>query len=203
MPPSSPIASVLQYKPFQLDALRSMGAKVPRTLLSNDPARIRKFHAEVKDVVFKPVMGGALARSLDEQALAELDLVKTSPVVFQERVPGDDLRVTLVGDRIVSAVSIEPLERTLDYRASPGYAAGDTHYREVSIPPAIEDFCRRAARACHLVFSGIDIKKSGEDYVFLELNSSPVYHEVEQKTGHAISDELTRYVIEQARRAER
>ncbi|HVG62253.1 MAG TPA: hypothetical protein VNA24_27060, partial [Hyalangium sp.] len=38
-------ASVMQFKPYQLHALRSLGAKVPRTLISNDPAAIRAFHA--------------------------------------------------------------------------------------------------------------------------------------------------------------
>jgi glutathione synthase/RimK-type ligase-like ATP-grasp enzyme len=38
-------ASVLQLKPFQLHALRSVGAQVPRTLISNDPERVRAFHA--------------------------------------------------------------------------------------------------------------------------------------------------------------
>lgn len=72
-------ASVMQYKHFQLHALRSLGARVPRTLISNDPAAIRAFHAEVKDVIFKPIMGGAVTRGLDAEALERLEDVTASP----------------------------------------------------------------------------------------------------------------------------
>ncbi len=93
-------ASVLQYKPFQLHVLRSLGAQVPRTLISNDPARVRAFRDELGDVIYKPVMGGALTEWLDEAALEKLETITSSPVIFQERVPGDDLRIMLVGDEI-------------------------------------------------------------------------------------------------------
>lgn len=39
--------------------------------------------------------------------LEALDLVKAAPVIFQELVPGEDVRVTVVDDRVVSAVVVE------------------------------------------------------------------------------------------------
>lgn len=195
-------ASVLQFKPFQLHALRSSGARVPRTLISNDPERVRAFHAEVKDVIYKPVMGGAITQRLGEEALASLDAITRSPVTFQECVPGDDLRVMLVGDEIVSSVAIVTPEQHLDFRADPAYKSGEATYREVKLPAAVEEQCRKAARLCGLHFAGIDIKHQGDQYVFLELNSSPMYYDVEYKLGHAITAALARYIIEGARRAE-
>lgn len=194
-------ASVMQYKPFQLHALRSLGARVPRTLISNDPAAIRAFHAEVKDVIFKPIMGGAVTLGLDAEALERLDAVTASPVIFQERVRGDDLRVMLVGDEVVSCVAIDTPEQHLDFRADPIYSGGQASYREVPLPEPVKDFCRRAARACGLTFAGIDIKHHGDDYVFLELNSSPIYLDVEMKLGHPISRAIARAVVEGARAA--
>jgi glutathione synthase/RimK-type ligase-like ATP-grasp enzyme len=48
--------------------------------------------------------------------------------------------------------------------------------------------CRAAARRCSLRFAGIDIKRTPEGrHVFLELNSSPIYLDVEWKLGHPIS----------------
>ncbi len=192
-------ASVMQYKPFQLHALRSLGARVPRTLISNDPAAIRAFHADVKDVIFKPIMGGAVTRVLDDEALGRLEDVTASPVIFQERVPGADLRVMLVGEEIVSSVAIETPEQHLDFRADPVYSGGGASYREVPLPAPIQRFCREAARACGLTFAGIDIKQLGDDWVFLELNSSPIYLDVELKLGHPISRAIARRVVEGAR----
>ena len=194
-------ASVLQLKPFQLHALRSVGAQVPRTLISNDPERVRAFHAQVKDVIYKPVMGGAITRTLDAEALEALEAIRSSPVTFQERVPGDDLRVMLVGEEIVSSVAIVTPEQHLDFRADPAYRSGEAQYREVKLPAAVEEQCRRAARQCGLLFAGIDIKHHGDRYVFLELNSSPMYEDVEAKLGHPITAALARYIVEGARRA--
>jgi glutathione synthase/RimK-type ligase-like ATP-grasp enzyme len=195
-------ASVMQYKPFQLHALRSLGARVPRTLISNDPVAIRAFHAEVKDVIFKPVMGGAVTRPLDAEALERLEDVVSSPVIFQERVRGDDLRVMLVGDEVVSCVAIQTPEQHLDFRADPVYSEGQASYREVPLPEPVQRFCRQAARACGLTFAGIDIKHQGDQYVFLEFNSSPIYLDVELKLGHPISRAIARAVVEGARTAE-
>jgi glutathione synthase/RimK-type ligase-like ATP-grasp enzyme len=191
-------ASVIQFKPFQLHVLKSMGARVPRTLISNDPERIRQFKREVGNVIFKPVTGGALTQSLDQEAMSQLELVTASPVIFQERVPGEDVRVTLVGDRVVSCVSIGT-SGALDYRDDPLYTSGQAMYREVVLPQPVLDFCRRAARECGLLFTGIDLKHSGEDWVFLELNSSPIYMEVELSTGHPITEALASFIIERAR----
>jgi glutathione synthase/RimK-type ligase-like ATP-grasp enzyme len=192
-------ASVMQFKPYQLHALRSLGAKVPRTLISNDPAAIRAFHAEVKDVIYKPVLGGAITQRLDDEALKRLDAVTASPVIFQELIPGDDVRVMLVGDEIVSSVSIVTPEQHLDFRDDPVYSSGEAKYREVVLPEPVQRFCRAAARACGLTFAGIDLKQRARDFVFLELNSSPIYMDVELKMGHRISRAIARRVVEGAR----
>ncbi len=190
-------ASVLQYKPFQLHALRTLGARVPRTLISNDPTAVRAFHADVKDVIFKPLMGGAITRALDDDTLPELPNVVASPVIFQERIEGDDLRVMIVGDEIVSSVAIVTPQQHLDFRDDPAYSGGHARYRHVELPEPIKAFCRKAARECGLLFAGIDIKhKPGsDDWVFLELNSSPIYLDVEQKLGHPISAAIAKLLV--------
>lgn len=193
-------ASVLQYKPFQLHALRALGARTPRTLISNDPARIRQFKADVGDVIYKPLMGGAITRLLDEEAMAHLDHVTNSPVIFQERAPGRDLRIMVVGDQIVSAVAIVTDSPHLDFRADPTYSSGNARYDEVSLPQPIEELCIGSARECGLTFAGIDIKHDGDDYVFLELNSSPIYLDVERKLGHGISDAIAAHLVARAHR---
>ena len=191
-------ASVLQFKPFQLNALRKAGARVPRTLISNDPDAVRAFHAQVKDVIYKPVTGGAITRVLDPETLEALEAVRGAPVIFQERIEGDDLRVMLAGDEIVSSVAIRTPEQHLDFRDDPVYSGGEATYEEVQLPPEVEAQCRAAARSCGLVFAGIDIKRapSGE-WVFLELNSSPIYLDVELKLGHPISRAIAQLVVGQ------
>lgn len=189
-------ASVLQYKPYQLDALRRLGARVPRTLISNDPTAVRAFHAELRDVIFKPVMGGAITRLLDDEVLDQLESVRAAPVIFQERIEGDDLRVMLVGDEVVSSVAIRTPEQHLDFRADAVYQGGDAAYEAVTLPDDVQRLCRDAARACGLRFAGIDIKRTpAGEWVFLELNSSPIYLDVELKLGHPITRALAELVL--------
>lgn len=190
-------ASVLQYKPFQLHAMKNLGIPTPRTLITNDPGRVKAFAREVKEVIFKPLMGGAITRMLDEAALGELALVRRSPVIFQERVHGEDLRVMLVDGSIVSSAAIEV--EALDFRDDETYASGRATYHEVKLPARIEAMCRKAASRCGLTFAGIDIKHRGDDWVFLELNSSPVYLDVEHKLGHPITAALADCLVRRGR----
>mgnify|MGYP002412874617 FL=1 len=118
---------------------------MPRTLISNDPARIRAFREELGEVVFKPVMGGAMTALLNDEALSRIESVAASPVIFQERIIGEDLRVMLVGDELVSAVAIETGHACLDFRDDPVYSGGQARYREVELPPAPADSRLRAS----------------------------------------------------------
>ncbi len=190
--------SLMQFKAFQLHVLRSLGARVPRTLISNDPQAVRAFHAQVGPTIFKPVTGGAFTRLLDEETLGALEALRAAPVIFQERVDGDDVRVMLAGDDVVSAVAIRTPRQHLDFRADPVYADGTATYEPVEVPEGVLAFCRRAARACGLVFAGLDLKHTAAgDWVFLELNSSPVYLDVERKLGHPISRAIAELVVGQ------
>lgn len=197
-PPQAGVA--LQSKPLQLELLRRLGATLPRTLISNDPERIRAFHAaEVArggEVIFKPLLGGAITRLLDGEVLERLEAVRAAPVIFQQRIHGDDIRVVLVGDALVSAVAIRTPQPHLDFRDDPIYRAGEATYEPVHLPAAVADQCRRAASACGLVFAGLDLKHTPcGKWLFLELNSSPVYLDVERKLAHPISQALAELLM--------
>lgn len=193
-------SSAVAFKPFQLRVLRGMGAPIPRTLVSNDPEAVRRFAAAVGEVVYKPVEGGALARLLDAQALGRLELVRRSPAIFQERVRGADVRAVVVGTRVVSSVEVEGSGegREVDFRAGPAYARGDAAYRGAPMPPEVERWCVEAARACGLVVAGVDLKRAGERWTFLELNSAPRYLDVERKTGDAITAAIIDELLQRA-----
>ncbi len=68
-------------------------------------------------------------------------------VIFQERVDGDDVRVMLAGDEVVSAAAIRTPRQHLDC------------YEQVLVPDDVHARCRRAARECGLVCAGIDLKQ--------------------------------------------
>jgi glutathione synthase/RimK-type ligase-like ATP-grasp enzyme len=199
---NSPQAGMaLQSKPLQLAILRRLGARVPRTLISNDPQHVRAFHARQaaagRAVIFKPLLGGAITRLLDPGVLEQLERVREAPVIFQERIDGDDIRVVVIGGSVVSAVAIRTPHQHLDFRDDPVYSAGEARYETVSLPPAVQTLCVAATAACGLRFAGLDLKRTAAgEWVVLELNSSPIYLDVERKIGDPISDSLAALLLD-------
>jgi len=194
--------SVVQLKLFQLAAARELGLPIPRTIITNNSDRVREFHAQVGDVVFKPSMGGGICRHLDDDALSNLDTLKASPVTFQERVQGEAIRIVIIGGDVVSCVRI-PSDH-LDYRADPNYTEGNQIYHPLELDVDIADKCWQLMQACGLLFSGIDLILTPDgSFVFLEANSSPIYLDIEQKTEVAITDALANYLVKIANDPER
>jgi hypothetical protein len=125
-------ASVLQYKPFQ----RMAGARVPRTLISNDPPAVRAFHAEVGDVIFKPLMGGALTQVLEGDVLEQLDLVRAAPGIDIKRTPRGEwvfLEPHLPGRRAQAGPPHQPRRRRA--RAGATLRRPRPESREIRGPP--------------------------------------------------------------------
>lgn len=175
-----------RYKGHQLGMLHRAGLRVPETLISNDSDEVRRFYEQYHgQVIYKPVRGGAHTSLVTEEDLTEARLGELSeaPVQFQELIPGDDIRVYLVGDELFAA---EILTDTLDFRRD-----RNAQINPIQLPSAIAKDCFTLAQTLGLVFSGIDIRRTpGGDYVFLEGNPSPMFSYFEKVTGYPISDRL-------------
>jgi glutathione synthase/RimK-type ligase-like ATP-grasp enzyme len=165
----------------QLQRLRDAAVPVPRTLATNDPEAVVDFARSVGGpIVYKPLAGGALCRRLtDGDLLPErLRLLAGAPVLFQEEVPGRNLRVYVVAGKVVASYEIVSAE--LDYRGA-----------EAAVFPAPlgeeeHDACLRAAEACEMVFTGIDIRRRDDGtFALLECNPSPMFAAIERRTGES------------------
>ncbi len=187
----------LQYKPVELELARQEGLTLPKTLITNDPERVRAFLDAVPEVVYKPAFGGSECRLVGEKELAHLAQVRVSPVTFQECVRGKSIRIMVVDGQVVSAVRL--VSDYLDYRSDPAYSAGQTPYETVELPA---DLCAAAVRVVDrygLYFSGIDfIETEAGEYVFLEANASPMYMDIEQRAEHPITAEICAALLKYA-----
>ena len=83
-----------------------------------------------------------------------------------------------------------------NFRGDPAHSGGAAEYENVELPREVRDQCIAATRDCGLLFAGIDIKQQHDDWVFLELNSSPIYLDVELKLGHPISAAIADMLVE-------
>lgn len=194
-PPSQTLLS--RRKPYQIHQLQAAGCQLPATLVTNNPAAAKRFIEEQGECIIKPTAGGSLtlsANQLLEQGA--LDNLTVAPAIVQQRITGEDLRIMVVNDAVVSCVSVGVPIGTIDFRGEQNYQQGKISYKEVSLPRLIELQCRRAAALLGLRYTGIDIKYTAEgEYYMLECNSSPIYLDVEYKLKHPITEALCMALI--------
>lgn len=185
-------------KPLQLAALVAANISVPRTLITNLAPAVRLFCEDVGQAIMKPVGGGVETQLVTAEILAGLSQrLHDTPVIFQERIVGPDIRVTVVGGEIVSSVSIA--SHAVDYRLGEAYRAGNQHYATHTLPAKVAAACIKVAELNHLVLAGIDLKLNEQgEYFFLEANSAPVYLDIELKTGAPITECLFRWLARQS-----
>jgi glutathione synthase/RimK-type ligase-like ATP-grasp enzyme len=193
-------AMLVRRKPYQLDVIRRLGCPVPETLITNDPRHAHDFLNRFQDAIVKPVAGGALTLDAGELSIKELERIRVAPAIFQQRVRGDDIRVVVIGNQIVSSACIRVPPDTIDFRGNQDYAQGKIAYDEVSLPAEIEQDCVRICAALGYRYGGLDLKRVDKNwFVFLECNNSPIYLDVERKLGHPITDVLTEEILASVR----
>lgn len=186
-------------KPLQLMTMQRLGIDHPKTLISNNADKVRSFIKANPHSIAKPVGGGALTLDTSKFTEEDFKFMTNSPSIFQERVDGEDLRIIVVGDEVVSAVSIDLPEGTLDFRGDETYSSGQASYTEVELPKDVEEDCIRFTREMGLTVGGIDIKRTEDGrHAMLEVNSCPMYLDVERKTGHPVTARMVDWALKKA-----
>ncbi len=176
----------------QLQRLRDAGIPVPMTHATNDPAAVLDFARALDGrVVYKPVAGGGWCRraSADDLSEQRLHALAAAPVVFQEEVPGRNVRAYVVGGRVVAAYEIASDD--IDYRGR------ETAVVPIPLADDEDEACRRAAEACGMSFTGIDLKRGPDGrFAVLECNPSPMFAAIERRTGPpSVSEALADLLI--------
>lgn len=173
-------------KPYQALIVRQCGLLTPPTLVTNDPAEALRFYEQNDgEVIYKSLSGiRSIVRRLGPQQLSRLPLLEHGPAQFQSFIPGENVRVHTVGDRLFAT---RVRSEAVDYR----YAGREGHSVEMepaTLPPPIADACRRIARELGLLLTGIDLKETPDgNYYCFEVNPSPGFLYYEKHGGQPIS----------------
>ncbi|GEJ58697.1 MvdC/MvdD family ATP grasp protein [Anaeromyxobacter diazotrophicus] len=182
-------------KPHQLATARAAGLEVPRTLVTNDPDAARAFVEELGGpgrVLYKPFTGSAElwreARLLRPEELALLPALRYAPVIFQEYVPGLDLRATVVGERVFTCrIDARETAYPVDWRLDPERA----RFEAVGLPAAVERRLLALHRTLGLRYGAADLRETPDGRaVFLEVNPGGQWLFVERRTGLQLTDAL-------------
>lgn len=180
-------------KPYQLAMLAALGFDVPDTLVTTDPEEALRFRERLGRVIYKSVSGvRSIVSELRDVQLARLTDVASGPTQFQEHVPGEDVRVHVVGDEVY-ATAVRSSADDYRYASRTGYSL---ELAATDLPCAVAQQCRAAAIAMQLPLVGIDIRHTPDGrWVCFEANPSPGFTFYEHATGQPIADAIARLLI--------
>ena len=182
--------------------LQEAGLPTPETVVCEGMADALAAVREMGDVIIKPIfgsMGHGLVRVSDPdvafRVLRPLEQMRT--VFYVQRVVehgGHDVRVFVVGNRVLGAIERRPPDGEWRTNVSRGGSA-----RSIELPLAWEQLALRAAAAVGADYAGVDLMPSRDSTVFvLEVNGIPGWQGLQQATGldvaGAIVEQLERRV---------
>lgn len=179
------------YKLDSLQRLRNANIPVPATLGTNDPKAIRHFARKYKQLIYRPLSGGAGAIALgtddlSPQLLAHLENV---PLMLQERIYGSDIRAYVLGDQVIAAAASSISDQD-DFRK------GQENFQPTIITDAEAKDLINAAKILSLYFAEIDFKRAQDGRHFvLDINPAPLFASFEAITGLEIASHIAKYFI--------
>lgn len=178
-------------KPYQARLIRHAGLDTPETIITNNKNAVKVFKKKHKRIIYKSISGTrSIVKELCEKDEHRLRLLENCPVMFQEYIPGVNIRVHVV-DNNVYATKIN--SQAIDYRYDED-ATGNA-YEETTIPNEIKDKCISMSKKMNLPLCGIDFKKTNSNrFVCFEVNPSPAYSCYEEQTGQPISLAIAKYL---------
>jgi hypothetical protein len=176
------------------EKLRAQQFPVPKTLTTNDPGRALEFVANHAEVVVKPSVGVGSTRLFIAQDRERLDQIRLCPLMMQERIRGDTLRINIVGDSVVLALRVVGSGETTDSRTAP------RGFEFVKLPDEEEERIVRANRALGLHYAAWDIIEANDGrYVYLDCNPGPYILWTGPEFSRAVMEQLAQYMLTYAR----
>ena len=180
-----------ELKAVQLQEAARAGLTVPPTLMSNDPARIRRFLEEHRGrAVYKPFypaqwgtddrVAVLFTTDVEAEDLPDDETLRVTPGIFQAKVDkAHELRVTVMGAHVVTArlLSQEVEAARDDWRA----AGAQIRVEPDRLPEKVERACLRLMENLGIVFGAFDFIVTPEvGHVFLEVNPAGQFLWVEE-----------------------
>ncbi|MEV0387573.1 MvdC/MvdD family ATP grasp protein [Nonomuraea sp. NPDC050643] len=202
------VESRAHYKPLQLKVAREVGLRIPKTLITNDPEEVSRFHRECGGaIIYKALNSGLIhqpggwPRGLLTTALPDippdvLPRVRYSPCVFQELIDkAYELRITVIGEKFF-AVRVDSRTDDGEPQIDSRNPLGTQRYTRTVLPVEVEKRLRRLMDAFELAYGAIDVvvDRAGEHY-FLEVNPAGQFAWLDDQTpGLSLASAMADYL---------
>lgn len=191
-----------ENKLLQLRVASEVGLLVPRTLVTNDPDNMRRFFKEVKErmvaKLLKPLsisMGAdttfVYTSEIKKEDLREADMLRHSPMVFQERIEKDcELRIAFVdGKLFAGAIDASGSSKgQVDWRLS---SPEEVRWRRDEVPGDVASALNAMMSKLGLVYAAIDmIRTPSGGHILLEVNPGGEWGMLERDLDYPISEAI-------------
>jgi MvdC family ATP-grasp ribosomal peptide maturase len=196
-----------ENKQRQLRIAAEAGLRIPRTLVTNDPAEARQFFAETEGrmvaKLLRPLTVSMNAPPLfvytsqvREEDLASAETLRHSPMVFQELIPkARELRIAWVaGEAFAGALDASGTTRgQTDWRLA---QPEECQWQSAELPVEASSGLQALMTELGLVFGAIDLIYTPEgEYVFLEVNPAGEWGMLQRDLGLPIADAIARALL--------
>jgi glutathione synthase/RimK-type ligase-like ATP-grasp enzyme len=180
-----------EVKALQLAEASKAGLKTPKTLISNDPARVAAFAGALggAECALKPLhaigvtdeRGYHLPLTTTLPPDQALDSVALAPTMFQPYIEkATELRCVVIGKRIFAA----KIDSQGDDKTRRDWRGGKRKHEIFSLPGHVEASIRRMMDSFGINFASIDMILTPEgEFVFLELNPNGQWLWLELELG--------------------
>jgi glutathione synthase/RimK-type ligase-like ATP-grasp enzyme len=186
----------------QLSVAVQLGIKVPDTMVTQEPEKLKVFYAKHQGrLIAKPLSTGFVERGKNEADsliytnrlsatdLENLDDLSVCPTLFQHFVEKDyDVRITIV-DTALTAVKLVAKEsdgtQRCDIRRN---NMVDVTHSPIDLPDHVASGIWKLMKKYHLRFAAIDMVVSvAGDWLFLEINPNGQWAWIDQKADTDIA----------------
>jgi MvdC family ATP-grasp ribosomal peptide maturase len=198
-----------ENKQRQLRLAQRAKLRVPRTLVTNDPAAAREFFAETEGKtvakLLRPIaisMNGAepfvYTNRVREEDLHDAEGLRHSPMVFQELIPkACELRVAFVaGETFAGALDVSDTSSgQTDWRR---VSSEECRWQKAPLPTEVVSGLQALMSELGLVFGAVDLicTPAGE-YVFLEVNPGGEWGMLERDLRLPISEAIAAALLDE------
>ena len=176
------------------------GIPTPKTMLVKHPVNANLVDKEIGWPAIVKIMAGSYGKGVYQVTSKSrftdfIDFahgIKTDEaIIVQEYIdthPGEDLRVFVVGDKVLGAMKRRAKDGSFKANITRG-GVGENY----TLTPEIEDMALRVARSLDLEVAGVDLLFGKEGFLVCEANSAPGFEGFEHATGINVAKEIIDY----------
>ncbi len=187
----------------QLNLALSVGFEIPRSLVTRSKERFELFaQGKSENLIWKSlgahhVLVAGSIHSYYAQSGFDIDWQSGTlphPILIQDRIPNAaDIRVTFIQQKLFSTCINRPVSDEIDYKP---IGLESLNLSIANLPASVELQCREFIAKSGLHYGAIDlILTPNGGYFFLEVNTSPDWHWLQNAHPTSITDAMTDSII--------